>query len=103
MLFMNHRAYAVASLTDLFDAIERNIGDDLIAIGRPEPGVPQQQKAHVKIAYMGSTGANPDGLLSDGQPCCIVHTAMIDDRTGKFQLSGGTYDLTPHRAWELVR
>lgn len=102
MLFMNHREHAVTSLTDLFDAIERNIGSDLIAVGRPEPAVPGMQKAHVKIAYLGTTGAHPDGLLSDGQPCAIVHTAMLSE-DGKFQLSGGTYDLTPHRAWELVR
>lgn len=89
------------SLANLFELLDMRFSGRLVAVGRPEPAVPGMQYAHVKIAYTAETGANPTGILSDGQHCCVVHTAMVVD--GSLKLSGGTYDLTPEQAWKLVR
>ena len=102
MLINDKSSYAVESLAALFGGIADRFSGRLVAVGRPEPGVPRVQKAHVRIAYTGPTGANPSGLLSDGQPCCIVHTVCLED-DGSISLGGGTYDVTPMHAWTLVR
>lgn len=89
------------SLADLFTELVDRFGDRLIAIGRPEPAVPGMQYAHVKFAYTGATGANPNGQFPDGSDVCIVHTAALHE--DGIKLGSGHYDLTAEDAWRLVR
>ena len=103
MLINDTTPQATNSLANLFDAIDRKFAGRLVAIGRPEPAVDNIQRAHVRIAYTGPTGANPSGFFDNGTRVCIVHTVNLHEDGRTISLHGGTYDLTPVQAWGMVR
>ena len=100
MLIHTSTEDAMESLVRLFASLRddprMNVGEGIVAVGRPEPSVPDAQYAHVRVAY--DRGRSPFGE----DRTFVIHHAMVDDE-GALHLAHGTYDLTREEAWHLVR
>ena len=99
MLIENSTKQAMGSISALFAALAEdprmNVGQGIVAVGRPEPAVPKTQHAHVKIAY--DRGHTP---VEDSRTF-VVHTAVLHPDEG-ITLQSGHYDLMIDEAWAMV-
>ena len=90
---------SMQSLVDLFTALRddprMNVGQGIVAIGRPEPEVRRIQRPHVRVAY--DRGRSPFGE----DKTFVVHTAWVTE-DGELSLGSGHYDLTRDEAWAMV-